>query len=100
MPILLKILRVSAQISGCSADFHRKLLDIVKHHPNNAAIWASSCFSPVISRDIGEHKFEGYGSKKIGSWKTEKKIGVLAIQKVAKTGNIGEKIQWQAISIM
>ena len=30
----------------------------------------------------------------------EKKIGVLAIQKVAKTGNIGKKLQWQAISIM
>ena len=30
----------------------------------------------------------------------EKKIGVLAIQKVAKTGNFGEKkLQWQA-SIM
>ena len=25
------------------------------------------------------------------------KIGVLAIQKVAKTGNIGRKLQWQAI---
>ena len=33
-------------------------------------------------------KFDGYGSAKIGSWK---KIGVLAIQKVAKTGNIGKK---------
>ena len=32
----------------------------------------------------------GTGSAKIGSWKMEK-IGVLAIQKVAKTGNIGEK---------
>ena len=29
------------------------------------------------------------------------KIGVLAIQKVAKTGNIGKKtLQWQAILIM
>ena len=33
-------------------------------------------------------KFDGYGLAKIGSWK---KIGVLAIQKVAKTGNIGIK---------
>ena len=33
----------------------------------------------------------------VGKWK---KIGVLAIQKVAKTGNIGKKFQWQAISIM
>ena len=31
----------------------------------------------------------------------EKKIGVLALQKVANTGNIGKKkLQWQAISIM
>ena len=28
------------------------------------------------------------------------KIGFLVIQKVAKTGNIGKKLQWQAISIM
>ena len=46
------------------------------------------CFGPVIKVDIGEHKFDGTGSAKIGSWK---KIGVLAIQKVAKTGNIGNK---------
>ena len=32
----------------------------------------------------------------VGKWK---KIGVLAIQKAAKTGNIGNKNQWQAISI-
>ena len=70
---------------------NRKSLDIIKQHPNNAAIWANSCFSPVIIRDIGEHKFDGYGSEKIGRWKMEKKIGVLAIQKVAKTGNIGKK---------
>ena len=48
------------------------------------------CFGPVIKVDIGEHKFDGTGSAKIGSWK---KIGVLAIQKVAKTGNIGKKLQ-------
>ena len=31
----------------------------------------------------------------------EKKSGVLAIQNVTKTGNIGKKkLQWQAISIM
>ena len=40
---------------------------------------------------MGEHKLDGYGFAKIGSWKMEKKIGVLAIQKVAKTGNIGKK---------
>ena len=34
----------------------------------------------------------------VGKWKN---IGVLAIQKVAKTDNIGKKkLQWQAISIM
>ena len=39
---------------------------------------------------MGEHKFNGYQFGKIGSWKVEK-IGVLAIQKVAQTGNIGKK---------
>ena len=43
-PILLKISWFSAQISGFSADFHRKSLDIVKQHPNNAEIWADSVF--------------------------------------------------------
>ena len=43
-PILLKFSRFSAQISRFSADFHRKLLDIVKQHPNNAEIWADSVF--------------------------------------------------------
>ena len=43
-PTLLKFLRFSAQISGFSADFHRKSLDIVKQHPNNAEIWADSVF--------------------------------------------------------
>ena len=41
---LLKFLRFSAQISGSSADFHRKSLEIVKQHPNNAEIWADSMF--------------------------------------------------------
>ena len=44
LPILLKFLLFSAQILGFSADFHRKLLDIVKQHPNNAEIWADSVF--------------------------------------------------------
>ena len=74
-PILLKFSGFPAQLSGYSADFHRKSLDIIKQHPNNAAIWANSCFSPVIIRDIGEHKFDGYGSEKIGSWKMEKNWG-------------------------
>ena len=57
-----------------------------------------ACFSPVIKVDIGEHKFDSTGSAKIGSWK---KNGDLAIQKIAKTGNIGKKkLKWQAISIM
>ena len=32
-----------------------------------------------------------------GKWK---KSGVLAFQKVAKTGNIEKKVQWQAVLIM
>ena len=56
-----------------------------------------ACFSPVIKVDIGEHKFDCTSLAKIGSWKT---IRVLVIQNVAKTGNIGKKLQWQAISIM
>ena len=51
-----------------------------------------ACLSPLIKVDIGEHKFDGTGSEKFGSWKW-KKIGVLAIQKVAKTGNTGKKTQ-------
>ena len=58
-----------------------------------------ACFSPVTFTDIGERKFDRYTSAKIGSWKLVK-IGFLAIQKVAKTGNIGKKVQWQAILIM
>ena len=57
-----------------------------------------ACFSPVIKVDIGEHTFDGTGLEKFGSWKMEKNQG-LAIQKVAKTGNIGKKLR-QAISIM
>ena len=36
------------------------------------------------------------------NWELEngKKNRVLAIQTVAKTGNIGKKVQWQVISIM
>ena len=49
-----------------------------------------ACFSPVGKVDIGEHKFDDTGSEKFGSGKW-KKIGILAIQKVAKTGNIGKK---------
>ena len=43
-PILLKFSQFSAQILGFSADFSRKLLDIVKQHSNNAEIWADSVF--------------------------------------------------------
>ena len=60
-----------------------------------------ACFSPVIKVEWVNVSSTGTGLAKIGSWKMEKKIGVLAIQKVAKTGNIGKKkLQWQAISIM
>ena len=43
-PILLEFSLFLAKISGFSADFHRKLLDIVKQHPNNGRIWADSVF--------------------------------------------------------
>ena len=40
----VEFLLFSAQIPGFSADFHRKSLDIVKQHPNNAGIWADGVF--------------------------------------------------------
>ena len=49
-----------------------------------------ACFSPVITVEWVNISSTGTGSAKIGSWKMEKKIGVLAIQNVAKTGNIGK----------
>ena len=58
-----------------------------------------ACFSPVIKVELVNISWMGTGSQKLGVGKW-KKIGVLAIQKVAKTGNIGKKLQWQAISIM
>ena len=48
-----------------------------------------ACFSPVITVEWVNISSTGTGSAKIGSWKMEK-IGVFAIQKVAKTGNIGK----------
>ena len=45
-----------------------------------------ACFSPVITVEWMNISSTGTGSAKIESWK----IGVLAIQKVAKTGNIGK----------
>ena len=50
---------------------------------------------------MGERKFDGYRFGKNWELENGKKIGVLAIEKVAKTGNIEKKkLQWQAISIM
>ena len=49
-----------------------------------------ACFSPVIKVEWVNISSTGTDLAKIGSWKW-KKIGVLAIQKVAKTGNIGKK---------
>ena len=49
-----------------------------------------ACFSPVITVEWGEHKFDGYRFGKNWELENGKKIGVLAIQKVAKTGNIGK----------
>ena len=48
-----------------------------------------ACFNPVITVKWVNISSTGTGSAKIESWKIEK-IGVLAIQKVAKTGNIGK----------
>ena len=48
-----------------------------------------ACFTPVIKVDSGELTFNGTCSAKFGCWKMEKNLG-LAIQKVAKTGNIGK----------
>ena len=39
----------------------------------------------------------GWQKLGVGKWK---KIGDLVIQKVAKTGNIEKKVQWQAILII
>ena len=41
--------------------------------------------------DIGERKFDGTVRQKLGDGKWKKKIGDLAFQKVAKTGNIGNQ---------
>ena len=72
-PTLLKCSQFSAQISGFGADFHRKSLDIVKQHPNNAEIWADSVFSPSNQGQMGEHKFDGYRFGK--NWELEKNRG-------------------------
>ena len=57
-------------------------------------------FSPVIKVEWVNISSMGTGSQKLGVGKW-KKSGVLAIQKVAKTGNIEKKkLQWQAVSIM
>ena len=49
---------------------------------------------------MGEHKFDVARNRKLGVGK-RKKSGVLAFQKVAKTGTIEKKkAQWQAILIM
>ena len=41
--------------------------------------------------NIGEHKFDGTVRQKLGVGKWEGKKDILMFQKVAKTGNIGEK---------
>ena len=50
----------------------------------------TACFSPVIKVELVNISLAGTGLQKLGVGKW-KKIGVLAIQKVAKTGNIGKK---------
>ena len=49
-----------------------------------------ACFSPVIKVEWVNISLTGTGSQNLGVGKC-KKIGVLAIQKVAKTGNIGKQ---------
>ena len=49
-----------------------------------------ACFSPVIKVELVNISLTGTASQKLGVWKW-KKIGVLAIQRVAKTCNIGKK---------
>ena len=49
-----------------------------------------ACFSPVIKVEWVNISSMGTGSQKLGVGKW-KKIGVLTIQKVAKTGNIEKK---------
>ena len=46
------------------------------------------CFSPVIKVEWVNISSTGSQKLGVGKWK---KIGVLAFQKVAKTGNIGRK---------
>ena len=48
-----------------------------------------ACFSPVIKVEWVDVSLTGTGSQKlrVGKWK---KMGVLAIQKIAKTCNIGK----------
>ena len=79
---------------GFSADFHRKLLDIVKQHLDNAEILADvlAALSRQTLVNISLTVFE------IENW--ELKNGVLAVQKVAETGNIEKKVLWQMVSIM
>ena len=49
-----------------------------------------ACFSPVIKVEWVNISSTGTSSQKLGVGKW-KKIGILAIQKVAKTGNFGKK---------
>ena len=55
-----------------------------------------ACFSPVIKDEWVNISSTGTGSAKIGSWK----MGILAIQKVAKAGNIGKKTPVAGVSII
>ena len=74
-PILLKFSPFSAQISGFSADFHRKSLDIVKQHSNNGLI---ACFSLVIKVELVNigvpvrKNWELENGKKSGFWRSKK----------------------------
>ena len=72
---LLKISRFSAQISGFSADFHRKSIDIVNSTQTMSKYGLIACFSPVITVEWVNISSTGTGSAKFGSWKMENNRG-------------------------
>ena len=78
----------SSQISGFSADFLRKSLDIVKQHLSNAEIWADSLFQPSNQKPTLVNVSSTVRFDK--NWKLEKNWG-FGVPKEAKTGNIRKK---------
>ena len=76
-PISVGFLQFSAQILGFSADFHRKLLDIVKQHTNNDGIWADgvckpSYLGPTLVNVSSMVRFDK--NKELRKWKNKLKF--------------------------